>query len=61
MTVVAAQTSLYVPGFDPQEISISVGGTDAEGRTTYILAPGQATGTDDDNIFPGTGKALCTI
>jgi len=56
-SLVAAQTSLYLPGFDPQGISIQVAGTDSEGRTTYVLSPGQATDSDED-AFIGTATLV---
>ena len=50
-----AQTALFVPGFDPQPISADVVGVGADGRTTYLLHPGAATGTEDVPA-PYTGK-----
>lgn len=55
-TGVTAQTSLYIPGFDPQPISADIMGVDSEGRTTWALHKGAATGTTDDGSdFVGTG------
>lgn len=52
-----AQTSLYVPGFDPQPLSAKQVGV-ADGRTTWELVAGQPTGTFDNSDFPGTGSCL---
>jgi hypothetical protein len=51
----AAQTALFVPGFDPQPISADIIGVGTDGRTTYLLHPGTATGTEDVPA-PYTGK-----
>ncbi|KAI0373056.1 hypothetical protein BV20DRAFT_963553 [Pilatotrama ljubarskyi] len=47
-TVAAAQTSLYIPGFDPQAITADVEGVDAQGRTTWRFGPGVTSGTYED-------------
>lgn len=53
---VAAQTSLFIPGFDPQPISADILGVDSESRTTWALHKGAVTGTfEDDSGFIGTG------
>ncbi|KAH9852725.1 hypothetical protein C2E23DRAFT_859723 [Lenzites betulinus] len=40
----AAQTSLYIPGFDPQPITADIEGVDAQGRTTWRLGPAGPSG-----------------
>lgn len=59
--VAAAQTSLYVPGFDPQALTVDIEGVDAQGRTTYLIGPGASSGTfyDNDGLV-GTGTSLLT-
>lgn len=52
---VVAQTSLYIPGFDPQAISVSELGVGSDGETTWLLAPGASSGTLDVGL-PGPGK-----
>ncbi|KAI0362546.1 hypothetical protein OH77DRAFT_1388589, partial [Trametes cingulata] len=47
-TVATAQTSLYIPGFDPQAITADVEGVDAQGRTTWRIGPGVTSGTYED-------------
>ncbi|KAI0822789.1 hypothetical protein BC628DRAFT_1421468 [Trametes gibbosa] len=44
----AAQTSLYIPGFDPQALTADIEGVDAQGRTTWRIGPGVTSGTFDD-------------
>ncbi|KAI0742664.1 hypothetical protein C8Q80DRAFT_921129 [Daedaleopsis nitida] len=44
-TVNAAVVSLFIPDTDPAAITADILGTDAEGRTTWRLAPGQPSGT----------------
>lgn len=51
-----AQTSLFIPGFDPQPISADILGVDAQGRTTWALHKGAPTDTFDDSGFVGTGE-----
>ncbi|KAF9469414.1 hypothetical protein BDZ94DRAFT_1303886 [Collybia nuda] len=53
-----AQTSLYIPGFDPQPISADILGVDAQGRTTWALHQGARTGTFDDSGFIGTATLV---
>ncbi|KAI8989817.1 hypothetical protein BD414DRAFT_485265 [Trametes punicea] len=45
----AAQTSLYIPGFDPQPITADIEGVDAQGRTTWRIGPGVTSGTFDQD------------
>ncbi|KAJ8088222.1 hypothetical protein AAF712_005897 [Marasmius tenuissimus] len=54
--VAAAQTSLWVPGFDEQALSADVIGVDtAKGRTTYRIQRGASTAANDDESgFTGT-------
>ncbi|KAI0807815.1 hypothetical protein C8Q74DRAFT_1229450 [Fomes fomentarius] len=48
VSVAAAETTLYIPGFDPQPITADVEGVDAQGRTTYRLGAGVTSGTYED-------------
>ncbi|TFK72764.1 hypothetical protein BDN72DRAFT_855297 [Pluteus cervinus] len=50
---VTAQTSLYIPGFDPQPIIATPAGTDDQGHTTWLLSPGPVTDAADSG-FSGT-------
>jgi len=43
--LVVADTSLYIPGFNEQPISVTDIGVDSNGRTTWLLVPGKQTGT----------------
>ncbi|KAI0636581.1 hypothetical protein C8Q77DRAFT_511662 [Trametes polyzona] len=47
-SLAVAQTSLYIPGFDPQAITADVEGVDAQGRTTYRIGPGVTSGAFED-------------
>lgn len=51
---VSADTSLFIPGFDPQPLSVENLGTDGQGRTTWEIVPGTPTGTEEV-AFIGTG------
>jgi len=54
-----AGTSLFVPGFDPQALSITELGVGSDGRTTFEIQAGTATDTDDDNDgFIGTATLV---
>lgn len=57
---VVAQTSLYIPGFDPQPISANVVGVGSDGRTTWALQKGQADATDTKSYadFHGTATLV---
>ncbi|KAH8106948.1 hypothetical protein BXZ70DRAFT_915767 [Cristinia sonorae] len=55
---VVAQTSLYIPGFDPQPVTADVLGVGSDGRTTWKIAPGQSSGGLDDNGFVGTATLI---
>lgn len=46
--------SLYIPGFDPQPLSVTELGVDTNGHTTWEIQPGQTTGGGDVG-FLGTG------
>lgn len=50
---VYAQTSLYIPGFDPQPVTANVLGVGADGLTTWLIAPGVTSGSFDDYGFYG--------
>ncbi|KAG5644044.1 hypothetical protein DXG03_009196 [Asterophora parasitica] len=52
-----AQTSLFIPGFDPQPISADILGVDGQGRTTWALHQGAVTNSAQEGSFPGTGKS----
>lgn len=54
---VAAQTTLYIPGADPQPITASVLGVGSGGETTWLLGPGVSSGTLEDIGIPGPGMA----
>jgi len=43
--VVVADTSLYIPGFNEQPVSVTNIGVDSNGRTTWRIEPGKPTGT----------------
>ncbi|KAG6843809.1 hypothetical protein H0H93_016956 [Arthromyces matolae] len=58
IVVVIAQTSLYIPGFDPQPISADILGVDGQGRTTWAVHQGALTGTFDEVNFPGTATLV---
>jgi len=56
---VAAQQSLYIPGFDPQPVTASVLGVAADGsHTTWGIAPGQPSGTLSDVGFNGPATLI---
>ena len=52
-----AQTSLYIPGFDPQPVTANNLGVGPDGQTTWLIAPGVSSGTLDDNGFFGPGES----
>ncbi|KAF8258502.1 hypothetical protein EI94DRAFT_1621782 [Lactarius quietus] len=58
LPVVRADTSLFVPGFDPQPLSAGDLGTDGQGRTTWELVPGSLTGTFTEPVFIGTATLV---
>ncbi|KAH9931690.1 uncharacterized protein BXZ73DRAFT_90110 [Epithele typhae] len=48
-SVAAAQsTSLYIPGFDPQQITADIEGIAADGHTTWRIGPGVTSGSFED-------------
>ncbi|KAM5532312.1 hypothetical protein V8D89_013991 [Ganoderma adspersum] len=47
-SLVVADTTLYIPGFDPQAITANNIGTDASGHTTWVIGPGVTSGTYED-------------
>jgi hypothetical protein len=55
---VSADTSLFIPGFDPQPLSVENLGTDGQGRTTWEILPGIPTGTFEEVPFVGTGTQV---
>lgn len=55
LPVVRGDTSLFIPGFDPQPLSVGDLGTDGQGRTTWEIVPGSLTGTFTEPAFVGTG------
>ncbi|KAH6908322.1 hypothetical protein BKA70DRAFT_266810 [Coprinopsis sp. MPI-PUGE-AT-0042] len=56
---VCAQTSLYIPGFDPQPVSAKVAGVDSDGRTTWLLNKGSPTAGFTPTIdFVGTATLV---
>ncbi|EKM55259.1 uncharacterized protein PHACADRAFT_255749 [Phanerochaete carnosa HHB-10118-sp] len=50
-----AQTSLYIPGVDPQSLSAEVLGVGSDGETTYLIQPAAQATTDPDDV--GLGPA----
>ncbi|KAI0247341.1 hypothetical protein BJV78DRAFT_945165 [Lactifluus subvellereus] len=55
---VSADTSLFIPGFDPQPLSVENLGTDGQGRTTWEILPGTPTGISDEVAFVGTATLV---
>lgn len=55
-TVVVADTSLYIPGFNEQPVSVTNIGVDPNGRTTWRLVPGKPTGGVEPIPYSVTGK-----
>ncbi|KAN0135129.1 hypothetical protein V8E53_007020 [Lactarius tabidus] len=55
---VRADTSLFIPGFDPQPLSVGDLGTDGQGRTTWEIVPGSLTGTFTEPAFIGTATLV---
>jgi len=55
---VSADTSLFIPGFDPQPLSVENLGTDGQGRTTWEILPGTPTGNSDEVAFVGTATLV---
>jgi hypothetical protein len=55
---VSADTSLFIPGFDPQPLSVGDLGTDGQGRTTWEIVPGSLTGTFSEPAFIGTATLV---
>jgi len=56
-SLVLADISLVLPGFDPQPLSAQIVGVGADNMTTYLLVPGQATGTFSGQSPAFTGTA----
>jgi len=52
------QTSLYIPGMDPQPVSVNEVGVGSDGRTTWQILPGKATGTFTAVDFVGTATLI---
>ncbi|KAH9952160.1 hypothetical protein B0H21DRAFT_716023 [Amylocystis lapponica] len=46
-----ADVSLYIPGFDPQPVTANELGVGADGATTWLIAPGEVSGTLSDYGF----------
>jgi len=57
-TLALSQTSLFIPGFDPQPLSADILGVDAQGRTTWAVHAGSPTDTFNDSPFPGTATLV---
>jgi len=55
---VLAQTSLFIPGFDPQPLSADILGVDVQGRTTWALHAGSPTDTFSNAEFIGTATLV---
>ncbi|KAI0065179.1 hypothetical protein BV25DRAFT_1913805 [Artomyces pyxidatus] len=58
LRAVLADTSLFIPGFDPQPLSVANLGAGADGRTTWEIVPGSLTGTFDEPAFIGTATLV---
>ena len=56
-TVVVADTSLYIPGFNEQPVSVTNIGVDSNGRTTWQIVPGKPTGAVQPLPLSLTGKS----
>jgi hypothetical protein len=53
---VASAVSLWIPGFDPQPITVvSELGVGSGGETTFLIGPGVTSGTFEDNADIGPG------
>ncbi|KAF8077599.1 hypothetical protein FPV67DRAFT_1662415 [Lyophyllum atratum] len=52
-----AQTSLYIPGLDPQPLIADILGVDGQGRTTWALHQGALTDPADGGL-PGTATLV---
>ncbi|KAA1470847.1 hypothetical protein DENSPDRAFT_775370, partial [Dentipellis sp. KUC8613] len=55
---VYADTSLWIPGFDPQPLSVVILGTDTNSHTTWEILPGSLTGTFSQPTFIGTAVMI---
>ncbi|KAI0797457.1 hypothetical protein C8Q75DRAFT_801407 [Abortiporus biennis] len=53
-----AQTSLFIPGMDPQPVAGQVAGVGTDGRTTWLISPGVPSGTLSDNGFSGVATLI---
>ncbi|KAI0069835.1 hypothetical protein K474DRAFT_1680627 [Panus rudis PR-1116 ss-1] len=53
-----AQTSLFIPGFDPQPLSVSQVGAGSDGKTTFAIVPGTPSGTLQDIGLIGTATLI---
>lgn len=60
-SVAVAETTLYIPGFDPQAITANNIGTDASGHTTWVIGSGVTSGTYEDapGIVHSGASFLC--
>ena len=56
LVVVVAETSLYIPGFDEQPVSVDIIGVGPDGRTTWQIVPSKPTGTISSPSLSITGK-----
>ncbi|PSR77594.1 hypothetical protein PHLCEN_2v7784 [Hermanssonia centrifuga] len=52
------QTSLYIPGFDPQPVTANELGVGADGETTWLIAPGVTSGSFEDSGFFGPATLI---
>ena len=60
-TVVVADTSLYIPGFNEQPVSVTNIGVDSNGRTTWQMVPGKPTGAAQPLPPSLTGKFASSL
>ena len=54
-TVAIANTSLYIPGYDEEPVSVTVIGVGPDGRTTWRIQPATPTG-----VVPSSGALSLT-
>ncbi|KAF9793246.1 hypothetical protein BJ322DRAFT_114057 [Thelephora terrestris] len=51
LSFVTADTSLYIPGYEDEPVSVTVLGVGSDGRTTWRIEPGTPTGTVSPVVF----------
>ncbi|KAF9653877.1 hypothetical protein BDM02DRAFT_3182321 [Thelephora ganbajun] len=58
LSSVIADTSLYIPGFEEQPVSVTVVGLGPDGHTTWRIVPGKPTGNVQPAPFPATATMV---